>query len=173
MNCPNQQTISAFVDGELEATQAAEVKRHVVACASCRQFFEEMQWLEARGRSALDAIHVGETPVPNVVQLRPASRKWARPMSLAAAAVALLAFSIWTWFASSHFSSNQSSPSPHLIANGSATATGRNLQSERAQEAAFEQWLAPYRELRIPLVPMEVAANYQPAPIFPIQFGNH
>jgi hypothetical protein len=39
-------------------------------------------------------------------------------------------------------------------------------------EAAFEQWVAPYRKLHIPLVPMDVAARYNPDPIPPIRFND-
>ena len=107
MSCPDHQTISAFVDRELEAILAAEVERHVAKCAICRQLVEEMQWLDDRGRAALSAIRVEEAISPNIVWWRPLMRKWARPLSLAAAAAVVLALSIWTWITPSHFSRYQ------------------------------------------------------------------
>src|ERR1035437_3375970 len=70
MSCPDHQTISAFVDRELEAILAAEVERHVAKCAICRQLVEEMQWLDDRGRAALSAIRVEEAISPNIVWWR-------------------------------------------------------------------------------------------------------
>jgi hypothetical protein len=168
MSCPDHQTISAFVDSELEAAQAADVQRHVGKCASCRQFVEEMQWLVDRGRAALGAIHVEDTITPNIVWWRPLWLKWARPLSLAAAAGVVLALSIWTWFASSHFSLHQAPSAPDQIASDRATPPGTNGQSQESEDIAFAQWAAPYRELHIPLVSMEVAESYNPPPILPL-----
>jgi anti-sigma factor RsiW len=168
MCCPDHQTISAFADGELEAGQAAEVERHIAKCSSCRQLVEELQWLADCGRGALSAIHVGETATPNIVWWKPLRRKWARPLSLAAAAAVLLALSIWPWIASSHFGRHQAASAPHQIASVTATPPGRNGQSKESEDTAFEQWAAPYRELHIPLVSMEVVESYNPGPILPI-----
>jgi len=168
MYCPDPQTISAFVDGELEAAQAAEVELHAAKCASCRQLVEEMQWLDDCGRAALRAIHVGETTTPNIVWWRPLRRKWARPLSLAAAAAVVLALSIWTWIASSHFNRHQAASGPHQIASVTATPSGGSGPSKESEDTAFAQWAAPYRELRIPLVSMEVAESYNPGPILPV-----
>ena len=74
MCCPDHQITSAFVDGELEAAQAAEVERHVAACVSCRQFVQEMRWLEGCGRAALGAIHVREAFSLNIVRPEPPRR---------------------------------------------------------------------------------------------------
>jgi anti-sigma factor RsiW len=168
MCCPDHQTISAFADRELEAAQAAEVKRHVGKCASCRQSVEEMQWLAYCGRGALGAIHVGETTTSNIVSTRPLWPKWARPLSLAAAAAVVLALSIWTWIASSHFSRHQAPSASHQVASVTATHPGLHGYSKESGDTAFEQWAAPYRELRIPLVSIEVAESYNPDPILPI-----
>lgn len=168
MPCPDHQTISVFVDGELEAAQAAEVERHILKCASCHQLVEEMQWLGDFGRAALSAIRVRETTTPNIVWWRPLWLKWARPVSLAAAAAVALATLIWTWFAPSHFSRDQVPSAPRQIASVWATPLGINGQSEESEDLAFAQWAAPYRELHIPRVSMEVAESYNPAPILPV-----
>jgi len=94
--------------------------------------------------------------------LKPHGLKWARPMPLAAAAAALF---ICVWLGFSHSSSRQTAALPHEVA---VTSNG----SEESEDAAFAQWLAPYRELNIPLVPMEVAASYDPAPVLPTQPDN-
>jgi len=168
MCCPDHQNISAFADGELEAGHAAEVERHIAKCSSCQQLVEELRWLADCGRGALRTIHVRETTNPNIVWWRRLRWKWARPLSLAAAAAVVLFLSIWTWIASSHFGRHQAASAPHQVASVTATPSGRNRQSKESEDTAFEQWAAPYRELHIPLVSMEVVESYNPSPIPPI-----
>lgn len=169
MNCPDHQTILAFADGEIEAVQAAEVERHLASCPNCRQFVAEMQWVDDCGRAALRAIPVGEAPSAKIVRPRKLWRNWARPVPLAVAASVLLGLAIWTWFAANNPGFHQA---PRRFAIDKPTPAGAAGRSEESAEAAFEQWAAPYRKLQIPLVPMEVAASYHPAPIEPI-LPNH
>lgn len=162
MNCPDPQIISALADGELDPKQAAEVERHVARCASCRRSLEEMRSLEQRGRAAVEAIDVGEAAIQNVVYLRPFWLRWVGPMPLAAAAAAVVAIFIGTRLALNHSSSHQKPTSAPAAA----------ASSDESEDAAFAQWLEPYRNLNIPLVPMDVAANYDPAPILPTRPDN-
>jgi len=166
MRCPDHQTISAFVDRELESAQAVEVERHVAECPSCRQWVEEMQWLDHRGRAALGAIHIGEMPTPNIVWWKPMWLKSSRPLPLAAAAAVVIALSIWTWFASGRFSRRPVPSAPHQVA--SIREAPPVAEGDESRDRAFEQWAAPYRELNIPLVSMEAAESYSPAPILPV-----
>jgi anti-sigma factor RsiW len=168
MTCPDRQTLSVFADDELDAAKALDVERHVAACANCRQFVHEMQWLEDRGRAALDAINVGNSFASNVVRPSPLWPKWARPLSPAAAAAALVACSIWMWFAASQAGRDKAPSGSHQIARTTPAPTSANGQSEESMERAFDQWAAPYRGLRIPLVPIEVAASYDPSSIPPV-----
>ncbi|HLX72471.1 MAG TPA: zf-HC2 domain-containing protein [Verrucomicrobiae bacterium] len=155
MNCPDPQTISEFADGEFDTNNAVEVERHIAQCASCRQLLGEMQWLERRGRAALEAIEVRGTTAQNVVYPKTLWLRWARPLSLAAAVVAIfIGVSLTFHYSDSH----QTSPLPHPVDDTS---------SKSEEDAAFAQWLEPYRNLNIPLVSMETAANYDPAPILP------
>ncbi len=163
MKCPDQQTILAFADGEMATSEAAEFERHLTSCPNCRQFLAEMQWVSDCGRTALRAIPAGETASGKIVRSRKLWRNWARPVPLALAASLLLAFSIWAWFAENKITS------PRRFAVSNRNLTGAAGNSMESPEAAFEEWAAPYRQLQIPLVPMEVAANYNPAPIEPIQ----
>ena len=177
MCCPDHQTISAFADGELEASHAAEVAQHISQCASCRQLFEEMQWVDDCGRAALGAIHIGEPTTANIIWWRSPRRKWARPLSLAGAAAVVLTLSIWAWIASCHPHPHQTASVPPQVERVMATPSGSNGQSKISDDTAFEQWAAPFRELRLPLVSMEMAENYNPAPVLPILpetiEGNH
>jgi anti-sigma factor RsiW len=165
MNCPEQQTILAFADGEIEAVQAAEVERHLTSCPNCSQFLAEMQWVSDCGRAALRAIPAGETASAEVVWPRNPWRNWARPAPLAVAAMLLLALSTWKWFAPNDLDFHQV---PRRFAFDKPILAGAGGQSGESAEAAFEQWAAPYRQLHVPLVPMEVAASYNPDPIEPI-----
>lgn len=170
MSCPDLQHLSEFADGELDSTQAADVERHVAECANCRQLLEEVHWLRDYGRAALRAIQVKEATTPNIVRWRPLWIQWARPVSLATATAAavVLALSIWAWFVLHPSGHNQTPTASHQIASVDETTSGaRDQSSEQAEDAAFERWAAPYRKMQIPLVPMEVAANYAPTPIFP------
>jgi anti-sigma factor RsiW len=166
MNCPDYETLAALADGELETGRPLEIERHLAECANCRQFVEEMQWVDERGRAALGTIPVGEAPVTRTVWARACWRTQWRPISLAAAAAMAIALSVWTWLAKNSAGRHEA---PHQIAPGSRAASGANRQVEESEDAAFEQWAAPYRKLQIPLVPMEVAANYSPPPVSPIQ----
>jgi hypothetical protein len=172
MCCPDPQTISAFADGELETSHAAEVERHIAKCASCRQFFEEMQWVDNCGRAALGAIRIEESTPANIIWSRPQRWKWARPLSLAAAAAVVLALSIWTWIASRHSTRHQRASTPHQVASVMSTPPGGGGQSKVSDDTAFDQWAAPYRQLHIPLVSMEVVENYNPDTVLPISPEN-
>jgi anti-sigma factor RsiW len=160
MNCPDPQTISEFSDGELEPNQAAEIERHIAQCASCRESLKEMQWLEQRGRGALESIPLEDTFSQKIVPLKPSRLRWvgSMPLTAAAAAVVAVVVGVWLFF-------NQTASTMRKDA-------GANISSEQSEDAAFAQWIEPYRNLNIPLVPMEVAANYNPAPIFPTRPDN-
>src|SRR3974377_599451 len=96
MNCPDHQTISAFVDGELEDLHATEIQQHVVTCPSCRHLVEELQSLDSCGRSALRAIPTEEPIGSRIVRLEVPARKRLRPVLLAAAAVLVAALVVWS-----------------------------------------------------------------------------
>ena len=42
MNCPNDQILSAYYDGELPPVELSAVRSHVEACAACHQVVEAM-----------------------------------------------------------------------------------------------------------------------------------
>ena len=83
------------------------------------------------------------------------------------AAALVLFLSIGIWIASSHLSGNSTAAAPHQVETATTTADS-NRQPKESDDIAFEQWAAPYRELHIPLVSMEVAENYHPAAILPV-----
>ena len=51
---------------------------------------------------------------------------------------------------------------------GQDALTAPVAEGDESRDRAFEQWAAPYRELNIPLVSMEAAESYSPAPILPV-----
>ena len=40
---PNEETLNAYADGSLPATEAAEIERHVASCVSCRQLVDDLR----------------------------------------------------------------------------------------------------------------------------------
>jgi hypothetical protein len=118
-----------------------------------------MQWLEQRGRGALESIPLEDTAVQKIVHLKPSRLRWVGPMPLTAAAAAVVAVvGVWLFF--------------DQTASTMRKAAGANISSGESEEAAFAKWIEPYGNLNTPLVPMEVAANYDPAPILPIRPDN-
>jgi anti-sigma factor ChrR (cupin superfamily) len=50
---PNEETLNAYADGSLPATEAAEIERHVASCVSCRQLVDDLREI-LRGTADLD-----------------------------------------------------------------------------------------------------------------------
>jgi anti-sigma factor ChrR (cupin superfamily) len=152
MSCPDHETLSAFADSELDASERANIERHLTSCASCREFVEEMSRLDASGRVALRSISVTERR-RSVVILETAKRS--RWLALAAAAVIVATVPLSIWFFSSK-------PKP-------AVEPPRTVESfQGSTDEAFERWAEPYRRLRIPLVPLEELASDKRPEVVPI-----
>lgn len=166
MSCPDHQTIVAFVDGELETVQAAEMEQHLTACSNCRHFAEEVDWVENCGRAALRAIPVGEAVEAKIDWGAAPRPKRVQTILLALAAMVAIALFLWTWLGAKSLGPHEAQ---HQFAIGGAAMGGAGRRSQESEDAAFERWAAPYRRLQIPLVPVEEAASYDPAPISPIQ----
>jgi hypothetical protein len=76
---PNEDAIHAYVDGSLGAAERAEIDRHVLSCASCRQLLEDLReifratkalelrepparvWLRVERAIKLERDHAGES----------------------------------------------------------------------------------------------------------------
>ena len=159
MSCPEHQLLSAFGDGELEPSLRAEIERHLSTCASCRRFVDEMRDLDACGRSSLRAISVKARPVPLAVPQLPPRRSLMRPIALAAAAVVLVAVSVAVWLIAYRNKGPRQVSAPIRATGSDEFAT--------SSDASFERWAEPYRQLRIPLLPLEEVANYTPPEILP------
>lgn len=43
MNCPNEQTLSAFHDGELPSAEMSQVRSHMASCDACREMLAMLQ----------------------------------------------------------------------------------------------------------------------------------
>jgi anti-sigma factor RsiW len=163
MNCPNQVTLSAFCDGELSEGESGAIRRHVAECRDCRQFVNELRLLGHLGRAALAAIPAASSPAANVIQVTAQKHLSPRFFSLTfAAAAAVLAWCIFLW---------PNKPHPKPLESKSATRQSSG-QIQQSEDAAFEQWAAPYRRLQIPLVPLDEAASYKPAPVQPFKPEN-
>jgi anti-sigma factor (TIGR02949 family) len=60
--------ISAYLDGELDATACDEIERHCQACASCSELVEGLRQTIGLCRRA------GETPLPDAIRQRARDR---------------------------------------------------------------------------------------------------
>lgn len=76
MNCPFEEDVSAFFDGELAGDDAARVHAHLASCASCRALLDDLQ--EIRGALA-------------PLQSMPSRSLWRRRISISIPAAAVLA----------------------------------------------------------------------------------
>lgn len=94
MSCPDRETLSAFVDGAVEAPVLAEIERHLSGCAPCSEFVLEMRRLTAHGRASLQAISVPARAEPALLHSAPQRAGLLCALSLAAASVLLATVSV-------------------------------------------------------------------------------
>ncbi len=52
MKCPDEQTLAAFMEGELSTNAAGELQVHLADCAACRQAFERLREIAGQLRRA-------------------------------------------------------------------------------------------------------------------------
>lgn len=147
MPCPDHESLSAFADRGLDASEAAIIERHLAGCAACREVVEEMARLDACGRSAFRAIHVPARSSAIIVLETANRRRW---LALAAAAVVFVTVSELIWFFAYR-------PQPARIPQRQSAAAAEAAFSDEA----FERWAEPYRRLKIPLVPLEEVAKHE------------
>jgi hypothetical protein len=164
MLCPDNKSLSAFADGELEAATAAEVQEHLSICSACRRFVEEMRELDAWGRSSLRAIAVTSCPVRPVIPLVPLRMRLMRPLALAAAAVIVVGVSLGVWLATYR---GQEPHNLSALGRPGAEISKGNKKGGASANEDFARWTAPYRQLGIPLVSAEEAGRYAPPRMLP------
>jgi anti-sigma factor RsiW len=163
MTCPEPQNLAAFADGELDPADAAAIEQHLAGCAACAQFVSAMRRLNVLGRNSLQQIRV-QPSSPRSRVSRPRLR-----IALAAAAVFLLALAGAGWLLMSGGGRNSpvSGPVATPIDGGVAVEATTSPATVSVSDEEFEQWAAPLRRRRIPLVPMEQVATYQAPPVLP------
>ncbi|PYL01113.1 MAG: hypothetical protein DME19_02645 [Verrucomicrobia bacterium] len=177
MSCFDPESLTAFADGEIDASAVAAIERHLHDCASCRQFVDEMRRLDACGRSALRTIHVmphGRSVVIPEAATRP---RVLRPVALAAAALIFVIVSGAFWFVAFRHREPRPAAAPIQAAKSPGSTDRLNTAQDKqpasgddfraSSDETFERWAEPYRRLRIPLVPLEEVANHKPPEILP------
>ena len=95
MNCcePMELSISAFLDGEADLHEQAELVDHLLDCADCRRFYAQARGFQQR----LDALAPVPVPAParwGIRHLRPQLTGAARGWLQAAAALLILALGL-------------------------------------------------------------------------------
>ena len=56
MNCPNQNSLRAYYDGEVDAASHPEIKRHLADCPECRERIREIEGAASRVRGQLAVL---------------------------------------------------------------------------------------------------------------------
>jgi Putative zinc-finger len=56
MNCPNQHSLRAYYDREIEAASRAEIERHLVSCPECRGRIHEIELAATRVREQISVL---------------------------------------------------------------------------------------------------------------------
>jgi hypothetical protein len=89
MKCPDEQTLAAFMEGELSTNAAGELQIHLADCAGCRQAIERLR--ETIGQLRLARAVEDPHFVSQLLDRLPASRRrhpgrWLVALALAAAA---------------------------------------------------------------------------------------
>ena len=160
MSCPDQESLSAFADCELEVAEIAAIESHLAVCAACREFVNEMRRLDNYGRASLRAISVPASEKATLsaktqISLTP-------PVALAAVAVILLGFGTWVLTHRLKEAAREAAKARPATAEGESI---RSRQFNPPSDEAFERWAAPFRRLHVPLLPMEKLADYKAAEI--------
>ena len=162
MTCPNAENLTAFADGELGPDELAAVDQHLGGCPACAEFVSDMRRLGALGRTSLQQIRVASPPPLPRIKLRP-YRHVRLAGAIAAAVVLATAGAAWLMTSVRRPPVTHTAPSPRSPqVTAVATTTAVTFSDEQ-----FEQWAAPHRQRRIPLVPMEQVETYKPPPVLP------
>ena len=151
MSCPDHTTLTLFVDGETEPERSEEVRRHIAECGACREEVESVRNLERTVRFALASI-----PVGSIRSTIPETRSgWRSGFRLAA--VAALAFAL---VLSLILFSPIEMELPRNSDKDEARSPLPEINPEAFSDETFESWAGPYKDLKIPLVPMDEVLNY-------------
>jgi anti-sigma factor ChrR (cupin superfamily) len=124
VNCLDDATISAYVDGELAPADVRAAAAHIESCANCRAKYERVKHVDAGLRRMFAAMPVGMPRIP-VADWRRRARTLAGPLAVAAAAaVALAVISGAAWM---------------VMRDGAPAGMPRQVASEQAKAPAAVQ----------------------------------
>ena len=161
MPCPSPETLLLLADHELSAAERMPVEMHLAGCEACRGFVRDVQALNAAGRTSIRAIPVSFARALVI----PQRRRLSAPALLAAAAVLMLAISLAAvLFIAGRDERRDFVAAPEPVQPPTTTAA---RQITPLHDEAFERWAAEHRRKRVPLVPMEVVATYEPPRVPP------
>jgi anti-sigma factor RsiW len=167
MNCPDEQDLVAYADGELDAAARDPIEQHLATCAACSAFVVETQGLTSLGRASIARLP-GSLAGPAMRGVRPA---WPRVVfaSLAAAAAVLIAALVAGRLVSGPTDRRVVQVGPTTLA---ATRTTQSAAQPVALPAPvvsndelFAEWAAAARRRQatpVRLVPMDEVASFRP-----------
>lgn len=164
MVCPDEQTLTAFADGELPPGQAADVERHLAGCRACTECVQDVRQLTTLGRSALARIPV--TPARRTAPAARPRRFVSVSSGIAAAAAIVIVAVAAQWLLTRPPTGGGGIAGP-LPPAATQPHVERGAPVPLLDEE-FARWSAEQQRRRIPRVPLEQVANFEPTPILPV-----
>lgn len=158
MTCPSKEQLSQWIDGSLYDSDNAELKQHLSTCSICRDEVNELVWLDRLGREAVREIQVDphHHSLGDCSTLKP--RHPIHTLAKVAAVLLLLSFLFWELNhkrETTNMEVSQIEPKPRPLDKESHEAAVTRMDIDGKSDDAFERWIKPYRQLRIPLIPLE------------------
>jgi hypothetical protein len=166
MSCPDHQTLIAFLDQEIAPAESTALERHLAHCLECDAFVKELQALQRTCESSLKNLPSATLQELDFLKPRRRFLGWQIPLKAAAALMACLCV-LGLLLAHRLQRSPGDFSQPSLSRTEVSPPEAADASPARG-DAAFERWAAPYRRLRVPLVPLEQLARYQPPLIPPL-----
>lgn len=172
MTCPSREHLSQWIDRSADDSKHAELKQHLSICSICRDEVNELVWLDRLGREAMRAIPVDTKRHTPADCSTSKSRHPTYILAKVAAVLFLFSFLLWELNREQETSNHnvslvESKPepldtAPHVVVDKGTVIDGKS-------DAAFERWIMPYRQLRIPLIPIEDLASpiFSETPLIP------
>lgn len=126
MNCPDDEVLELFADGELDDAQWADVERHLDICEACRERLVAIRRADTAAREALAALK-SSAPVLRLAAAKKKARLLSMPLAVAAAAAVIAVATGAIWMARY---ARPEALKPAVVVKNLPTATPRTASSQ-------------------------------------------